>query len=358
MQCIRSWRITPYENSVSPSAGVDTGPCVRGDDGIGDGCLESEVVVNDLVYPWSIQKAGDVLVLTEVGGTIVMVEGGKTRRHRLQTTVPVIQDGGSGLLGLALSADFAKSGVAYVYHTYRAGTALANRVVEVTYDGKSWRETRVLLQGIPGHQLYNGGRVAIGPDGHLYVTTGWAHIDASAQDLGSLAGKVLRMRLDGGIPADNPFARSYVYSYGHRNPQGLAWRADGRLLLAEHGSSGQDELNLVVPGGNFGWPGTTGSQERAGVLKPLLHSASATWAPSGIAFYRGRLLVTALAARGLFAYDDARNVLEPAFSSGDRLRDVLPVGDDLYVITTNTSPRAARPEGGDRLLKLSRQVQR
>jgi glucose/arabinose dehydrogenase len=317
------------------------------------GQWKMEVVTSDLDYPWSLQRSGATLIATEAAGNLVMIDDGRTRRFRLETTVAVAREGGSGLLGLALAPDFARSGTAYLYHTYRDGSRLANRVIEARFDGRAWRETRVLLQGIPGHTLYNGGRVALGPDAHLYVTTGWVRDAGAAQDLRNLAGKVLRIRLDGGIPADNPIRGSYVYSYGHRNPQGLAWSEDGRLFVAEHGESGRDEVNLIVAGGNYGWPDEVGSPARAGVRAPLVDSGRSTWAPSGIAFHQNRLLVTALAARTLLAYRPGSSALEPVFSSGDRLRDVLPVREELYLITTNTSPRAARSAGGDRLLRLT-----
>jgi glucose/arabinose dehydrogenase len=312
-----------------------------------------DVVTDDLSYPWHIDRVGDTLVMTEAGGRIVMIENGRFRRYVVETSDPIVHDGGGGLLGTALSEDFRTSGLAYLYHSYRAGYGLANKVIQARFDGGSWRETRVLLEGIPGHRLYNGGRVAIGPDGHLYVTTGWTENRQLPQDLGSLAGKVLRMTRDGRVPGDNPFGGSYVYSYGHRNPQGLAWDAAGRLFVAEHGQSGRDEINLVRPGANHGWPVVSGGEEREGMEPPLLQSGSATWAPSGIAFAGTELLVAALAGRGLYAFDEAAGALKLVFASGDRLRDVLPAGRDLYVITTNRSPRARGPSEGDRLLRLS-----
>jgi glucose/arabinose dehydrogenase len=312
-----------------------------------------EVVAGDLSYPWDIARVGDRIVMTEAGGHIVMIEDDRLDRSAVETSDPIVHDGGSGLLGMALSEDFQTSGIAYLYHSYRSGSGLANKVIQARFDGRSWRETRTLLAGIPGHRLYNGGRIAIGPDGHLYVTTGWTENGALPQDLGSLAGKILRMTRDGQVPADNPFAGSYVYSYGHRNPQGLAWDAAGDLFISEHGQSGRDEINRIRRGANYGWPLISGGEKRAGMETPLLHSGSDTWAPSGIAFAGRELLVTALAARSLYVFDDASGTLKRVFTSGDRLRDVMPVGRDLYVITTNRSPRSTAPAKDDRLLRLS-----
>ena len=312
-----------------------------------------EVVTDDLSYPWDIKRVDNLIVITEAGGNIVMIEDGHLKRYAVKATDPIVHEGGSGLLGMVLSEDFKTSGLAYLYHTYRSRSGLTNKVIQARFDGESWRETRVLLEGIPGHPLYNGGRVDIGPDAHLYVTTGWTEKNELPQDLGSLAGKVLRMTRDGRVPEDNPFKGSYVYSYGHRNPQGLAWNDAGDLFVVEHGQIGRDEINRIRPGANYGWPLVSGDEKRTGMEAPVLHSGNNTWAPSGAAFAGTELLIAALGARGVYAFDPASAVLKLVFTSGDRLRHVLPDGRDLYVITTNRSPRAQGPSKDDRLLRLS-----
>lgn len=153
-------------------------------------------------------------------------------------------------MGLALAQDFAESGTAYVPCTYDDG-GLTNRIAEVRFDSSAWRETRLPLDGIPGHELYNGDRIAIGSDGYLNATTARVHDDLP-QDVDSLAGKILRLGLDGSVPKDDPFDGSPAYCYGHRNPQKLAWDAECRLFSAEHGEAAHDEIDLITPCTNYG----------------------------------------------------------------------------------------------------------
>lgn len=339
----------PSTTDIPTDDAAYTGPSLLGletDD------FEVTVITDELVYPWEVRISDDTLIVTEVDGTIAMVEpDGALSRYEVQTSDPVVHDGGSGLMGLALAGDFADSGVAYAYYTHDSGTGLTNRVAELAFDGSSWTETRVLLDGIPGHQLYNGGRLAIGPDGYLYATTGWLHDTTVSQDLDSLAGKILRMTTDGEVPADNPFEGSYVYSYGHRNPQGLAWDAEGQLWSSEHGESSNDEINRIVPGGNYGWPLIQGSEQQDGMLAPLIYSTGSSWGPSGIAFAGDELVVAALPAQILYVMDESAGTLQPLFSSGERARAVLPYQDGIYVTSTNTSPRASgQSDIADRLL--------
>ncbi|MDO5632390.1 MAG: sorbosone dehydrogenase family protein [Paracoccus sp. (in: a-proteobacteria)] len=312
---------------------------------------QADTVADGLDYPWDIVADGDRLIITEKAGQIVIITDGQSQRFPVETSAPLRTDGGAGLMGIALAPDFAASGRAFVYYAYDNGGPL-NRVAEVSFDGAVWRETAVLIDAIPGHRLYNGGRIAIGPDGYLYAATGWTENRERPQDLQSLAGKILRVGLDGAIPADNPFPNSPVWSYGHRNPQGLAWNAAGELFAAEHGQAALDEVNLIRPGANYGWPLVSGDDTRDGMEPPFIHSGRTTWAPSGIAFAGDELLVTALRGSGLLVMDRDKRALTPVADTGERYRQVLPVGDDLYVITTNRSPRGSGPSQ-DRLLRLS-----
>lgn len=311
-----------------------------------------QVMSDDLDYPWSIAQAGDQLLLTEKAGNVVVIENGRQRRYPLLTSEPIADEGGAGLLGMALAKDFAQSGIGYFYHAYRGDAGLANKVIQAHFDGNTWQETQVLLAGIPGHRLYNGGALSIGPDGFLYVATGWAASREWPQSRTSLAGKVLRMTLDGQVPADNPFPNSLVYSYGHRNPQGMSWSPAGELFVVEHGESGHDEINQIGPGANYGWPLAQGNERRGEMQPAWIESGRSTWAPAGAAFVGKKLLVAALGSRELLVADEDAGTLRRVFSSGDRIRGVLSLGQDLVVITTNRSPRSDGPSN-DRMLRLS-----
>ncbi|WP_118132987.1 sorbosone dehydrogenase family protein [Oceanicella sp. SM1341] len=310
-----------------------------------------DTLLGGLDYPWDIETGAGVFYITEKAGTIGTLEGGRFTRLPVQTSVPVLDDRGGGLMGLALRPDFATTGRAVVYHHYGTPEARLNRVIEVERGADAWTETRVLLDAIPGHPLYNGGRLAFGPDGMLYITTGWTGNHALPQDPGSLAGKILRLAPDGSVPADNPFPGSPVWSVGHRNPQGIAFDDEGRLFAAEHGQSGNDEVNRIARGANYGWPLVEGDGAGAGMTPPLAHSGRSTWAPSGLAWHAGRLLVAGLRAEAVLGVSPDGTVAA-AFPAGERIRDVLVSGDEVYAITTNRSPRRDGPSE-DRLIRLA-----
>ena len=291
-------------------------------------------------------------------------------------TLEVVETGESGLMGIALDPQFAQTRYVYAAYTMRAagGSGLQNRVVRLKDDpaGNKGTLDRVLLESIPGAATHDGARVRFGPDGKLYVTMGDAQNPAAAQDRTTLNGKVLRLNSDGSIPADNPFPGSPVFSYGHRNPQGLAWQpGTGRLYLSEHGPSGspccQDELNFVEAGKNYGWPTITGDATREGMVSPIRQSGtSETWAPGGMSFvstgpWAGTLLFTGLRGQALYRVgldrEDPRKVtsfqpmLERQFG---RLRDIVEGPDGaLYLLTSNKDGRGQPTPDDDRVVKLT-----
>ena len=216
---------------------------------------------------------------------------------------------------------------------------------------------KIILDNIPAASNHNGGRIKFGPDGMLYITTGDASLADSAQDKNSLAGKILRLKDDGAIPPDNPFPDSPIYSFGHRNPQGLAWDTQGKLWAMEHGSSASDELNLIKPGNNYGWPVIRGDEEETGLESPVIHSGQETWAPSGLAYFDGSLFFAGLRGQGLYqAVIENEGVTLQRYLDRNfgRLRDVV-LGPDnlLYILTSNRDGRGLPVAEDDQIIRIN-----
>jgi glucose/arabinose dehydrogenase len=321
-----------------------------------------EVVARRLETPWALAFARDGrLFVAERPGRIRLGAGGRLQRKPV-AVLKVVERGESGLMGLALDPRFDENGFLYVCYTADIGGGRGvNRVGRLTFrDGVAANEV-VLLDRLPAAEMHDGCRLKFGPDGKLYVSIGDAGVPELAQRLESLAGKILRLNADGSVPADNPFAGSPVYSLGHRNPQGLAWDRQGRLIAAEHGPTGRDEINLIRPGANYGWPRVRGKAGDARYVDPLIESGDETWAPSGIAIRDDDLFVAGLRSQQLLRMSLGRDLevtraaplLEGTYG---RLRDVV-VGPDgaLYVTTSNRDRTTTDiDDDDDRILKVTR----
>jgi glucose/arabinose dehydrogenase len=314
---------------------------------------QPESIAEKLKVPWSITKQGNAFYISEREGNIVKIEDGVTTRQKVLLEKRIATAAEAGLLGFVLAPDFEQSKKAYAYYTYSNSSGQFNRIIEMQLSENTWKEERILIDKIPSGPVHHGGRLEIGPDGKLYATTGDASLEPEvAQDLKSFAGKILRLNLNGSVPSDNPFKGSYVYSYGHRNPQGLAWSRAGTLYESEHGPSAHDEINVIKAGQNYGWPVIIGDEKKAGMAIPLFQSGKDTWAPSGMAYYEGKLYVATLRGNSLREFDPEKLTTRTLVSGLGRIRDVLIDGEYLYFVTNNTDGRGTPNEKDDKLYRI------
>ncbi|AJK86921.1 MULTISPECIES: PQQ-dependent sugar dehydrogenase [Lysinibacillus] len=312
-----------------------------------------EVIAEQLRTPWSIEKSDTALYVTERPGNIVKIMEGEVERQQVLLKKELSTAPEAGLLGFVLAPDFTTTHIAYAYYTYEEGSTQFNRVVTLTLIDNKWQETDLLIDRIQSGTYHHGGRLKIGPDRKLYVTVGDATQPSLAQDLDALEGKILRFNLDGSIPNDNPFPRSYVYSYGHRNPQGLAWATDGTMYASEHGNAANDEINIIEKGKNYGWPLIEGTDKQQHMVTPLFTSGSAkTWAPSGIAVVDDQLYAAALRGTAVLTFDANMKKQDVLLSEFGRIRDVFMDGSYLYFISNNTDGRGNPQPDDDKLYRI------
>ncbi|MGW5145272.1 PQQ-dependent sugar dehydrogenase [Rhodococcus koreensis] len=332
-----SAQVSPTSVAAAPAAGKPT------------------VVASDLDVPWGIAflPDGTALIAERDSGAIrhLQADGSAT----VIGEVPgVSAQGESGLLGLAVSPNYATDRTIYAYLT----TGDDNRVVSLRFDGNGLGEPAPILTGIPAGSIHDGGRIAFGPDGKLYVATGEAGDRPRAQDPSSLGGKILRIDPDGSIPADNPTPGSPVWSLGHRNVQGLAWDDAGRLWATEFGANTWDELNLIEPGANYGWPEVEGRAGEAGFVDPVIQWSTGEASPSGLAFHDGALWVAALRGERLWripvgadgAVGEPQSLFEGEYG---RLRTVVATPDGtVWFSTSNRDGRGDPGASDDRILEI------
>lgn len=318
-----------------------------------------EIIATGLDTPWEIAFLPDnSMLVTERSGNLVHITKDKTKIE-----IPgVIETSEGGLLGMALHPNFNANKRIYFYYTTDTAGRTINTVESYKFENGELTDKKIIITNIPGSSNHDGGRIAFGPDNLLYITTGDAGNEESAQDSSALSGKILRLMDDGSVPADNPFGNA-VYSFGHRNPQGLAWDSKGRLWSTEHGpsgfASGFDELNRIDKGKNYGWPVIQGDEEQNNMVSPIVNSGKKeTWAPAGLAYFRNGFYFAGLRGQTLYKanLDDSGGYQSlSALLTGKygRLRAVVAGPDDsLYISTSNTDGRGTPQTGDDKIIKL------
>ncbi|MFI7016317.1 PQQ-dependent sugar dehydrogenase [Streptomyces sp. NPDC050164] len=318
-------------------------------------------VAEGLDSPWGLAPlpGGGLLVSSRDDGTIVRVDDKTGKKTELGEVPGVSAAGEGGLLGIALSPDYASDHMVYAYFT----SASDNRIVRMLYDekkpsGEQLGAPDTVFRGIPKGFVHNGGRIEFGPDKMLYVGTGESGDTGLSQDKESVGGKILRLTPEGEPAPGNPFPDSPVYSYGHRNVQGLAWDGKQRLFASEFGQDTWDELNAIKPGDNYGWPEAEGRSDDSGFHNPIDQWTTAEASPSGIAYAEGSIWMAGLRGKRLWRIplNGTEASAEPqAFLEGEygRLRTVVPAGGDrLWLVTSNTDGRGNPEDGDDRILEL------
>lgn len=309
-----------------------------------------EIIATNLDVPWALAflPNGDLFVTERTGNIKLLKKDDKT-----PVTIITISDvkliGESGVHGIAVDPKFSQNYFVYVYYTYDGGSdSTLNRVVRFTYKEGQLTNKTTVVDKIPGAVFHDGGRIKFGPDNNLYIATGDATNPSLAQDKNSLAGKILRI----------VNSKVEMYSYGHRNPQGIAWDNTGQLWETEHGQSATDEVNKISRGANYGWPTIRGGETKSGMVNPVVQSGSTTWAPAGLAYLPSRQAglneslffggLRGLALLEAKIKDDGSLVVTEHFKNQfGRIREVIAGPDNLLYITTSNRDGRGNPANED-----------
>ena len=320
-----------------------------------------QVVATNLQKPWYIASSDGKIFFTEKIGRIRVIDN-EILVNESVADLRVADMTDAGLLGIALHPDYEKNHYIYVYYTYQEGSNLWNKVLRITESNDRIVDAKTILDKIPAAEFDNGGVIKFGPDRKLYIGIGDATDQSLAQNQTSLAGKILRLNDDGSIPQDNPFPHSPVYSFGHRNPQGLAWDDKGNMYETEEGPTRNDEINLIKAGQNYGWPnqecvGSTESQAALVCYNPSIEPAGITFYSSGKIDLKDSLILATLRGNILYQMIPQQNgtITEQKIllEGVGRIRDVNEGSDGyLYIITSNTDGRGFPDQNDDKLLRI------
>lgn len=321
---------------------------------------KTSIIAKNLDTPWAIAFLPDksMLVTERPGRVRLVTNSGKLQEKPVAEITNVKEYGEGGLLGIALHPDFSVNHYVYLYYTYSSDkNNTLNRVVRMKYENEKLKNEEIIVDKIPGAIFHDGGRIKFGSDGMLYVTTGDSQNPSFAKNINSLAGKILRVTPDGKTPSDNPFG-NLVYSFGHRNPQGIAWDQNGNLWETEHGRSnpgGFDEINLIKKGKNYGWDTIQGDQTKPGLETPKKNSGSSTtWAPSGAAFIKNSLYFAGLKGEtlyeGIITGEQVTDLKEHFTNDFGRIREVILGPDNMLYLTTSNQDGRGNPTDSDDLI--------
>jgi glucose/arabinose dehydrogenase len=308
----------------------------------------------DLEVPWGLAflpDGGALVTERDTARILLIPDGGKPQQAGQIRDVE--QGGEGGLLGLAVSPEFERDRLVYAYYT----TARDNRIVRMTYQDGRLGTPEPILTGIPAGGRHNGGRILFGPDGFLYAATGETGQEQLSQDRDSLGGKILRMTSDGDPVPGNPYPGSVVYSYGHRNVEGLAFDSRGQLWASEFGENTWDELNLIRPGRNYGWPDVEGEGDDDRYVNPVAVWRTEDASPAGIAIVGDVIWMAALRGQRLWQIPiRGEGVGKPVayfIERYGRLRTVATAPDGtLWLSTSNHDGRGDPRDGDDRILRV------
>ena len=304
-----------------------------------------EVIYSDLEIPWDIVflPDGEVLITERVGNVVSFKDN-----ERVSINIPGVKiRGESGLLGMVLDPNFETNRYIYIYVTRNSGNGTFNNVERYKYENREFFDKTIIIENIPGAIYHDGGRLAFGPDGYLYVTTGDATQPDLSQDKTSKAGKILR------VDKDNNYS---IYSLGHRNPQGLAWDNENNLWITEHGrsgiKSGLDELNKIEERGNYGWPIYQGDDNKEGYVSPVIHSGNDTWAPASLVYFNEAFYFGGLRGEAIYKYKNGI-LTEHYKNTFGRIRSIVVHDNFLYILTSNRDGRGKIFNGDDKVIRFN-----